>query len=1673
MPSVSTSAQQNITVLNTPVIQDFNALPATGNALFATGGIFAEGWSFLENGTNKNDLYQAGSGTSATGDTYSFGASGMTDRGFGFLQSGSLGSIPGYKFQNNTGQVISSMVVGYTGELWRLSAAPDGLTFSYQVGDVALDEALGWRTVTALNFITPVTGTGAVDGNSGVNRIVLNPVLITGLSLPPGAVVTFRWVDATLSNSAAMAIDDFSLVLIPAFTGYFRSRGNGSWNEPATWENSLDGNTWTAASNVVPCSEAAGTTLLTGHAVSVTDDLVAAKITVQPGGKLAWTGGKFSLEDTPGDDLVLQGTGSEWEMAANVIPVLAGTASVRVGSGAILKLAGNNNLLAFHGNPYTYADKAIFEYSHTTAPIIAGPFFSSQENGAIPVFRYNSPLTTAIGNSSATTINGSVEVAAGRTFNLNGVSGPLIIRNGIAGDGNLSSGAVIQLTGSTAILGGAGTLNSNLSILQGCTTTLISNRVVSNNRTLSVSGILDAGTRQLRTSSGTATLNINSTGTVRTANAAGLIAETGSLKTGNFSLSLAPGSTVEYNAPGNQDLTVTNIPAYQNLVISGTGIKTAQSGGNLIVQGACRIESGATFALSGNAAENLYLNNNALLQVLPGGTFDNGGESSITSSSGTPSISIAGTFITRDRQGFIGTGAAIPTINPQLLAGSLIDFGCAGDQSIQATLTYENLSCSGTGIKTPSNAIAVNGTIYTSGAAVLDGTSHTIGGTTTNLVMKQSSRLIVGSTGTQPAMGGMYTLSPGTAIEFANNNLTTATMRQGNPVIQYANVEIAGNNVTAPLSGITLQAGATLQVKSGGTLKLSSVNGLYATANAAVLSLNNPAIDLQPGSTVEYNGAAQTITTAFPYSSLTIAGSGNKTALAAPIINQRCTRSGTAEWAGASPVYAAGASLVYADGEASRTYTPGLEWPVASPPQNITVNLTGTGSPLVRLATNRQVAGNLTLAAGALSLEGFHLEVTGSIMGNGTLNGSETSALTLHGGVSNLQFTQVADGTSNALGNLVIRSGNITLGNKLQLYNVLDLAGGTLDLADKNLVLKSGPTQTARVTERKGILLGATRVTVERFVKGAFNRRWRLLTAPVSATTINEAWQEGRTWNGGGPDNLSPGYGTLITGQEQGSAAAANAKGFDFWPGIASGQASIRRYLGSSNFTAASWQPLPSTFTAGFTYGEAYLLFVRGDRSVTSVGGGTVLRATGALKENFEYTIPINPSQSHTVIGNPFASPLHFRKIYEENNNNIKPYFWIWQAGLSSTGGYALVRPEWEGSTTYEVIPYGGGAFTAEPVISSGEGFFVVPSGLPSATNINIRQAHKAAESSTISVLRQTGEAPPKLYMNLHSTQNSSTTLLDGIMLQFGKPGERGNQDAIAKAVNNGENLSVFSAGKDWLLSEADLPAPGTEIQLRLWNTTERAYTLQLHSRDFNWPGGAIWLWDRYIDKRIPLTLGNAVTDHLFTITSDPSSRDPFRFRLIFEGPVNIPLPLRLVNFSVREKAEGLNLEWKMEGEEDQATYELERSATGLAFQKLATIKAKQDTGTNGYEFLDRQPLQKATYRLKILHQSGKVEYSPALHYEKRTGSEPSFVYANPVRGGNIHLRVNNLSGGLYTLTLYSGDGKKCWQQKREHSGGTTDWSIDLGQSLPAALYKLVITSSSGKTTTLPVQVLR
>ena len=86
-------------------------------------------------GARDNEQYAVDTGGSGTGDTYSYGTAGATDRALGGLQSGTLIPLFGVFFDNNTGSTIASLTIAYKGEEWRLGTAgrTDQLDFQYSL----------------------------------------------------------------------------------------------------------------------------------------------------------------------------------------------------------------------------------------------------------------------------------------------------------------------------------------------------------------------------------------------------------------------------------------------------------------------------------------------------------------------------------------------------------------------------------------------------------------------------------------------------------------------------------------------------------------------------------------------------------------------------------------------------------------------------------------------------------------------------------------------------------------------------------------------------------------------------------------------------------------------------------------------------------------------------------------------------------------------------------------------------------------------------------------------------------------------------------------------------------------------------------------------------------------------------------------------------------------------------------------------------------------------------------------------------------------------------------------------------------------------------------------------------------------------------------------------------
>ncbi len=269
--------------------------------------------------------------------------------------------------------------------------------------------------------------------------------------------------------------------------------------------------------------------------------------------------------------------------------------------------------------------------------------------------------------------------------------------------------------------------------------------------------------------------------------------------------------------------------------------------------------------------------------------------------------------------------AKLSTTLPELggiyaITGGTIELNGLGNQQLKGGENYANLTFSENGTKTLSSAInpptnTIIGTITVANTAILDVANRTMGGALTNLTMTNTSRYRTAGTGTKPDAQGVYTLGAATTIEFTN---TTATQQDIRLSPSYNNIEVSGTNVGNASLVTGILVGSDFTVKTGATFNLANTAGFTGSTATAVSNLNSPSITLESNSTINYNGAAQTITNTLGYQNLRFSGTGIKTAPTTNLlINGNLSRAG-------SHTFNANAGRVVFQGTTPQTYSAAL-----------------------------------------------------------------------------------------------------------------------------------------------------------------------------------------------------------------------------------------------------------------------------------------------------------------------------------------------------------------------------------------------------------------------------------------------------------------------------------------------------------------------------------------------------------------------------------------------------------------------------------------------------------------------------------------------------------------------------------------------------------------------------
>ncbi|WP_121357112.1 T9SS type A sorting domain-containing protein [Flavisolibacter nicotianae] len=1240
--------------------------------------------------------------------------------------------------------------------------------------------------------------------------------------------------------------------------------------------------------------------------------------------------------------------------------------------------------------------------------------------------------TTLSLGGNMTRTSGTINAATG-TIAFNGTSSAQTIAAGVfAGTVNnltvnnslgVNTAADLTLTGTLALTAGTYNTGSSTQTIKGSITRS--------------AGAINAGNGAMVFSGTTAqSIPANTfTGSIKDLtinNAMGLtpqsdisVSNTLDLATGTLAL-----GTTTLSLGGNVTRSAGSINAATGTVaFNGTSAQTVAAGiftttvNNLTVSNEAGVNVNADLTLTGTLALNAgTYNTGTSTQTIKG---------TITKTSGTVNAS---------NGAFIINGSVAQTIPAGTFTGSVKDLAInnAAGVTTAGNLTVGNsLSLTAGTFAVGSNTVTINGNVAKTAGVIGAGAGGVVFSGTT-------AQTIPANTFT----GGVKDL----AINNAAGVTTAGNLTVGNSLSLTAGTFAVGTN-TVTINGNVARTAGAISANAGGIVfsgtAAQSVPAGTFTGSVKDLTINNTAgVSTADNTTIS--------------NSLVLTGGTYDAGTSTQTISGTINRS-------AGTINAAAGSLVF-NGSAAQNIPAGS---VSATIKNLTVaNAAG-----VTINDDYTVATALALQSGFLALNGKTLTLGGTVSGSGSLRGSSASALTVaaSGVAGTLNFDQTTDGTTNALALMSVSSGTATLGSKLNIYTALNIAGGTFDLAAKNLVLKSGASKTAYVAEIRGTLAGETNVTVERYIPAWSSRRWRLVTAPVSNTTISAAWQEGSTWNGT-TTIPATGTGTLITGQQQGTAAAANAKGFDFWTAIANGAASLRYYAPATTNSQASWQPVSSTVTAtAFNSNQAYLLFVRGDRSVYSgtAAGATTLRPTGTLKKG-TFTVPVSKANTHTLIGNPYASPLDFKAVYDANNTKIQSSFYIWQASLGSSGGYVLMRPVTAGSSQYEAIPGNGSQSPANRYIHSGEGFFVMPTATATADNaITLKESQKSSATPGISVFRLLGSEDAKLYVNLYdATDNANPVLVDGALTQYNDTYRSAAGDNMVKAINSSENLSIQKTGGDYIVTSGAEPQLGDTLKFRLWNTTSKPYQLELKTVNFTGTGLAPVLGDRFLKKETPLDPNDATTTYSFNVTSDAASKDPSRFYLAFRAAIALPLSITGIKAEAKSTKE-VSVQWSVTDETDCKNYQVERSVDAATFTPLATIEKTPGAGEKTYTYLDGQPAAMNYYRVKISGSNGEIKYSAIVKVQLQKANQTMAVYPNPVLGNECSLLLQNRLPGTYSLSLYTMAGQTVLRKTVQYTGGTLAEKLALPQNIGAGVYHLEVKDGSGQRTVQNLQVVK
>ena len=524
-----------------------------------------------------------------------------------------------------------------------------------------------------------------------------------------------------------------------------------------------------------------------------------------------------------------------------------------------------------------------------------------------------------------------------------------------------------------------------------------------------------------------------------------------------------------------------------------------------------------------------------------------------------------------------------------------------------------------------------------------------------------------------------------------------------------------------------------------------------------------------------------------------------------------------------------------------------------------------------------------------------------------------------------------------------------------------------------------------------------------------------------------------------------------------------SANGFDFYtPGN-----SLLTYNSSLN----GWQAVTNTNTQISAAGanKSYMIFSRGDRSVTPAAGATptpvLLRTKGTLFQGDLASIPVTTAGQFAAVGNNYASSIDFTLL---SKTNIDLSFMVWDPKLPGAQGLgAWVTFSASTATPWVPVPGGGSYTTNVPntKIESGQAFMVHTTA--GSGSVILTESSKQTGSRLVSRPSGISSVKSSITTNLYNMNTGIANISDGNVVVFSDAYSNAiDENDAAKPNNFGDNFGIL---RNAVALTVDARGPVTEADTVFFNMRKlklQPYRLEFIGENFdNTITG--FLEDTYLHTSSVISMTGTTTVD-FSVTNDVASAAADRFRIVFRSLT--PLPVTFTSITAVKNNNGNAVEWKVENEINISSYEVERSTDGINFAKAGAVAA----GNNSlYNWLDTYPVNGDNfYRIKSISNRGTFQYSRIVKVSAVKGRTGYTVYPNPSTDGSFGLQMSNITAGLYTVKITNGNGQLIWKELINHPGGTATNVIHPSSELGSGNYQLEVIDITGKSTVIKVMVL-